>query len=444
MKKIITYGTYDMFHNGHFRLLKRAKEEGAYLIVGVTSEDYDRSRGKINVVENTEKRVAAIKDLDFVDEVIIETHKGQKEIDIQKYDIDKFVIGDDWLGHFDYLNEYCQVVYLPRTPGISSTLLRESMNHSINVGIIGTGRIANRFAIESKKVDNISVVSVLSSKIERVNEFIKEHKLHFGYTSIEQFLSDDDKINAVYIASKHETHYMHAKMALLSGKHVLCEKPAVLKKGQIEELIKLAREKDLVYIEAIKTAFSPAFNNMLAIAKTKIGSIQSTKATFTKIFSSKTGREFLKENGGSTLEFGSYVYLLSTKLFGKHISFDVNSVIVDNVETSTFSLIKYNDNKIAQTHTSITHKAEGDAIISGDKGYIYIPAPWWKTDRFYVRYENSNIEEKYEYDIDPEGLIYEISEFISLINKKYNESTRLTDNDMIFLNNLMLDVKQNI
>lgn len=307
MVKVITYGTFDMFHNGHFRILKRAKEQGDYLIVGVTSEDYDRSRGKIHVVEDTKKRLSAIKDLDFVDEVIIETHKGQKALDIQKYNIDKFVIGDDWVGHFDYLQEYCEVVYLPRTPGISSTLLRESIDHNVNIGIIGTGRIANRFVNEAKKVNNLTIVSVLSSNIERVDKFTKDHNINFGFTNIEHFLSGDDKINAVYIASKHDTHYEYSKKALLSGKHVLCEKPAVLEKGQIEELLQIAEENKLVYLEAVKTAFFPAFNNILTMAESKIGAIESIKASFTKIFDSRNGREFL-EDGGSILEFDTEVY----------------------------------------------------------------------------------------------------------------------------------------
>ena len=110
-----------MFHQGHRRLLERAKALGDYLIVGVTDENYDRSRGKLNVVEDTEQRKQAIEALEFVDKVIIEKHKKQKAEDMVKYNVDVFAIGDDWEGTFDYLNEYTEVVYLPRTEGISST-----------------------------------------------------------------------------------------------------------------------------------------------------------------------------------------------------------------------------------------------------------------------------------------------------------------------------------
>ena len=124
MKKVITYGTFDLLHEGHINLLKRAKALGDYLIVGVTTENYDRGRGKLNVQKSTLERIEDVKKTGFADEIIIEEYEGQKIEDIQKYNIDIFAIGSDWKGKFDYLKEYCQVVYLERTKGISSTQLR--------------------------------------------------------------------------------------------------------------------------------------------------------------------------------------------------------------------------------------------------------------------------------------------------------------------------------
>lgn len=142
MKTVITYGTYDLLHQGHINLLKRAKELGDYLIVGVTNDNFDRDRGKLNVRNNVLERVEAVKATGYADKIIIEDYVGQKIDDIQKYDVDIFAIGSDWEGKFDYLNEYCQVVYLPRTQGISSTKLRNENQEIVNVGIIGCGRIA--------------------------------------------------------------------------------------------------------------------------------------------------------------------------------------------------------------------------------------------------------------------------------------------------------------
>ena len=157
MKKVITYGTYDLLHQGHLNLLKRAKELGDYLIVGVTNDNFDRDRGKLNVRNNVLERVEAVKATGYADKIIIEDYVGQKIDDIQKYNVDIFAIGSDWEGKFDYLNEFCKVVYLPRTQGISSTMLRAESQDEVKVGIIGCGRVANRFPSEARVVSGVNV-----------------------------------------------------------------------------------------------------------------------------------------------------------------------------------------------------------------------------------------------------------------------------------------------
>ena len=127
MIKVITYGTYDLLHYGHIKLLERAKSLGDYLIVGVTADDFDKTRGKINVQQSLMERVEAVRSTGIADEIIIEEYEGQKIDDIQKYDIDIFTVGSDWRGYFDYLNEYCKVVYLPRTEGISTTQIKAEL-----------------------------------------------------------------------------------------------------------------------------------------------------------------------------------------------------------------------------------------------------------------------------------------------------------------------------
>ena len=152
MKKIITYGTFDVMHRGHISLLRRAKALGDYLIVAVTGEEYDKDRGKLNVSQSLHERIKNVEKTKLADEIVVEEYDGQKLIDIQEYEVDIFAIGSDWRGKFDYLNEYCQVVYLPRTKGISSTKLRNKTGF-IRLGLIGGGRIANRFVRETKYVN---------------------------------------------------------------------------------------------------------------------------------------------------------------------------------------------------------------------------------------------------------------------------------------------------
>lgn len=128
--KVITYGTFDLLHRGHISLLKRAKALGDYLIVGVTTEEFDKARGKTNVQQSLEKRIENVKSTGFADEIIIEKYDGQKLDDVKKYNVDIFTLGSDWTGKFDYLSEYCKVIYLPRTEGISSTEIRAEKHES--------------------------------------------------------------------------------------------------------------------------------------------------------------------------------------------------------------------------------------------------------------------------------------------------------------------------
>ena len=153
MIKVITYGTYDLFHYGHQRLLERAKELGDYLIVGVTADDFDKTRGKINVKQSLMERIESVRATGLADEIIIEEYEGQKIDDIKRYDVDIFTVGSDWVGHFDYLNEYCEVIYLDRTKGVSSSEIR-SKRRSINLGLVGEGNILKKFYDESKLVSS--------------------------------------------------------------------------------------------------------------------------------------------------------------------------------------------------------------------------------------------------------------------------------------------------
>ena len=127
MKKVITYGTFDLFHIGHLNILKRAKELGDYLIVAVSSDAFNEIKGKKCVIPDYE-RMEIVKAIRYVDEDILEESWDQKVEDVKKYNIDTFVMGDDWKGQFDFLEKYCNVVYLPRTKGISTTQLKQGLS----------------------------------------------------------------------------------------------------------------------------------------------------------------------------------------------------------------------------------------------------------------------------------------------------------------------------
>lgn len=409
---VITYGTYDLLHQGHINLLRRAKELGNYLIVGVTSDSFDRGRGKLNVRNNVLERVEAVKATGFADEVIIEDYLGQKIDDIQKYDVDIFAIGSDWFGKFDYLNEYCKVVYLPRTEGISSTMLRAESQDSFRIGIIGSGRIANRFVPETRVVNGAVAVAVLNIDRDEAEAFAKKHGLE-AYSEFDAFIK---KVDIVYIASPHLSHYAYIKRSLLAGKHVLCEIPFTLKKEDALELYHLAEVNNLVLMEASKTAYCPAFGHIVTLIKSGIiGDVVDVQASLSKMVEPPTRELDAEQAGGAMSEHAPLTVMAIIKLLGlgwKDINFHTKRE--NGVDIYTKGIINY-PHATSSFTLGIGVKTEGNLVISGTKGYVYVPAPWWLTSYFEVRYEDQTKNKKYFYSYDGEGLRYEIQELLSMI-----------------------------
>ena len=277
MKKVITYGTYDLLHYGHIRLLERAKALGDYLIVGVTADGFDQARGKINVKQSLMERMEAVKATGIADEVIVEEYEGQKIDDILRYEVDVFAIGSDWRGKFDYLNEYCEVVYLERTQGISSTELR-SEERALRIGLAGSQmNFLAKFAAESKYVNGIQIEGLWfpESHKDQLDDALTQ--LPIVTTDFEELI---DAVDAIFIVSKPEKHYWQIKMALEKGKHVLCESPVAMSIEEWEELTSMAKERNLVLMDAIRTAYSTAYYRMLLLVKSgRIGEVISVDAS---------------------------------------------------------------------------------------------------------------------------------------------------------------------
>lgn len=411
-KVVITYGTYDLLHQGHINLLRRAKELGDYLIVGVTSDSFDRGRGKFDVRNNVLERVESVKATGYADEVIIEDYLGQKIDDIQKYDVDIFAIGSDWVGKFDYLNEYCSVVYLPRTEGISSTMLREESQTIYRIGIIGSGRIAHRFVPETKVVNGAEVVAVLNPNKEEAEPFAKKHGIE-AYTDFDTFVK---QVDVVYVASPHLTHYDYVRRCLLADRHVLCEIPFLLSKAEALELYRLAEERNLVLMEASKTAYCPAFGHIVTLIKSGIiGDVVDVKASLSKMVEPPTRELDAEQAGGAMTEHAPLTLMAIIKLLGIDWSdIDFHTKRENGVDIYTKGVVNY-PHATSSFTLGIGVKTEGNLVISGTKGYVYVPAPWWLTDYFEVRYENQTKNKKFFYSYDGDGLRYEIQEFLSMI-----------------------------
>ena len=397
MKKVITYGTYDLLHQGHINLLKRAKALGDYLIVGVTNDSFDRERGKLNVRNNVLERVEAVKATGLADQIIIEDYVGQKIDDIQKYDVDIFAIGSDWEGKFDYLKEFCEVVYLPRTEGISSTMLREETSRSL-----------------SEQNETITV-----------------------YDNMDDFYP---VVDAVYIATPHLTHYDYIKQSIAAGKHVLCETPLVLNVDEAKEVYALAKQKGVFLMEANKTAHSPAFNHLMVMIKSGvIGDVVDVEASLSKLWDDNLAlREFdPTQAGGSMYELGSYPLLPILKLCGIHYeNLNLYSRMKDGVDMYTKGVFRFS-NAVCSFKVGLGVKTEGNLVISGTRGYAYVPAPWWKTDYFELRYEDQNQNKKFFYKWDGAGLRYEIQEFISCVVNHRQSTARLRRRESICMAEIM-------
>ena len=399
MTKVITYGTFDLLHHGHIRLLKRAKELGDYLIVGVTADDFDKTRGKINVQQSLMERVEAVRATGIADEIIIEEYEGQKIDDIRKYDVDIFTVGSDWIGKFDYLNEYCKVIYLERTQGISSSEIREQ-KQSVKLGLIGNGLFLNKVIAEAQFVNGLQIEAVCSKRVEVMNQ------VECLMNDVEVLL---DKVDAVYIRSLPNEHYKHVKMAINAGKHVLCESPISLSKAQAEELFLLAKEKNVILMEAIKTAYATAFSRLVLLVKGgKIGDIVSVDAICTSLRKDQSDWNGLYEWGPTAL-------LPIFQLLGTEIKDCRIASLLRNGREDFTKIDFVFSNSVASIKVGDGVKSEGELIISGTKGYIYVPAPWWKTDYFELRYEDQRQNKRYFYQLDGEGIRYELVAFARAI-----------------------------
>lgn len=417
MANVITYGTFDFFHDGHRRILERAKAlcgNSGKLFVGVTSENYDRERGKLNVVQSLIERMEQVNACGLADEVFVEEYEGQKIEDLQRYSIDKFVIGDDWIGKFDYLKEWCDVVYLPRTKGVSSTSIRNDDKHMLRGGVVGCGRIANRFMVESRFVSGITFDAVCNHEKALAVNFAEKHTINGVYDNFNEMLA---KVDVVYVATPHPFHAEYTRMALSAKKHVLCEKPLTLDFDEAKELYTLAEENGVVLQEALKTAFAPGFKRLINLAKGGvIGKIRQVNATFTKLTPDKTLREYdPKMGGGAISELASYVLCPIIKLLGMP---DTHKLVMhnltdagDKVESFATGLIPYPEATGVFT-VGLSAKTEGALTVAGTNGYIYVPSPWWKTEYFEIRNDMGQATRRVFCPFIGDGLRYELAAFL--------------------------------
>lgn len=413
MTKVITYGTFDLLHYGHTNLLKRAKDLGDYLIVGVTAEAYDMARGKINVKQSLSERIENVRETGLADEIIVEEYEGQKIDDIRRYGADIFAIGSDWKGKFDYLSDYCKVVYLDRTKGISSTELR-SEERKLSVGLIGDASWLDKYRRQARFVNGMEIEGIATPDTTMLTPELSE--LPVVTSDISDLLQ---KVDAVVIASDPSLHEKQIRQALEAGKHVLCESPFALTPEAGDSLVAYAQERGLVLQDAIKTAYSTAFHRLVLLVKGgKIGKVVSVDATCTSLRYNKTDDSITGANWGGMGEWGPIALLPIFQILGTDYT---SSQIITRgekgfVHEGEFTKIDFvYPSAVASMKVATGVKSEGELVVSGTDAYVYVPAPWWKTDYFEIRYENPADNKRYFYQLDGEGFRFELITFAQAI-----------------------------
>lgn len=411
MNKVITYGTFDMLHHGHVRLLERAKALGDYLIVGVTADNFDLSRGKINVSQTLSERIEALKKTGLADKIIVEEYQGQKIDDILKYGVDIFAIGNDWQGYFDFLEPYCKIVYLNRTPGVSSSELRQK--DTLRIGFYGREHIVRKFINEASYVNGLtpSCACVIQARSTEVRLPVPE---------VASFIDCCDYSNAVYICGDPQNNCELIEYALNHGKHVLCESPMTVDPTVTHNLQQLAKEQGLILMCGVKTAHCIAYQRMLSMVRSdaigKIVSIDVTCTSLSHLMNSKNLTQFI-QTGSAFNDWGATALLPVFQLLGlKYSDIHINvaydpSMFCDHYVKMHFAY----DDAVASIFIGKTVKSEGDLRISGTKGYIYVPSPWWKTEYFELRMEDPSFNRRYFYPLNGEGIRLELLYFMKAI-----------------------------
>ena len=415
MRKVITYGTFDLFHQGHYNILKRAKEQGDYLIVGVTSESYDIERGKLSVKDSLTKRMENVLNTGFVDEVIIEEYLGQKIRDIIKYDIDVLVIGDDWKGKFDHLRKYCDVVYLERTKNISSTQIREENGNIFRIGISSDKLDDNNLINEVKYVSGLHVENVYTKDIELGKNYCDKYAIDRYHTDFEEFA---EGIDIVIVMNDINERADIVRKALESGKHVITEAPITKDKTVLKELLNLSNENGLALIENITTLYLRAFTQLLWMVQGDIvGEIHSVKCSMS-LSSFREKKSFLD------------LETLGVTMLVKFLGVDIDQII-KKIALNENGSIKYanifgvNENAVGNIEIGMDIDLADEMVIVGDNATIKVKDDWWNTGYFELKSYDDKFVKKYSYNFEGNGFRYILQELLIMLRDKRSECTRL-------------------
>ena len=428
MRRVITYGTYDLFHQGHYNILKRAKEQGDYLIVGVTSESFDLERGKLNVRDSLLKRIENVRSTGFADEIIIEEYQGQKLSDILKYKIDCLVLGSDWRGKFDYLKQYCDVVYLERTKNISSTQLRNE-GKTYRIGVITDVATDGGIVWESKYVSGLHTESVFSEDEEQARTFCNRYELDSYWTNLPDFLSGID-VAFVHVAGPRRGEY--CQKALEAGKYVICDSPVSLEPGRLKSLMELAEEKKVMLLENIAMVYLRAFNQLVW---------QANEGLVGKVLlvESSISRGAYAQGTGCLSDPLASALCGVIKLLGKGWK-DVKVKKVGEGDARLEVIAFEYPDAMAIVKSSQGLDVSDQFRIVGSKGSITVPQDWWNTGYFEARLDGQDQLKRFCFNFEGNGLRYLLQEMMIMISDGRRDNARLFPEEALTLASLEQDI----
>ena len=297
-------------------------------------------------------------------------------------------------------------------PLTAESIARQQSNY-LRIGVIGTGSIAKRFAQEMAYVDKVYLAAAYNPDEDELKRFCDEFGIANESHSLEEMFR---VVDAIYIASPYYTHYEYALTALEADRHVLCETPLTLSHKEALELCTIAEKRGLVLMPALKTAYSQSFVNVINEALSgAIGEIVDVSATVTTLLPQSVKVGFNNER----LQDNAYYGLLAVfKLLGTEYRKVSTFTRTDDAKDLYIDATLEYENAVAHVRAGTGVKSESSLVISGSKGYIYVPAPWWKPDYFEIRYENPYDNKKLYFPFESSGLRYEIKAFLDSIGMK--------------------------
>ena len=321
--------------------------------------------------------------------------------------------------------------------------MEQSQPKIINWGIIGLGKIANKFAQDLMTVKDAKLYAVASRELEKAESFAKQYNAHLAYASYED-LAKDPKIDAIYIATPHSFHKEHAILCLNHKKAVLCEKPFAMNFHEVNEMIGVARTNNVLLMEALWTYFLPHYQFVLKELQSKrFGNIIKIESDFgfkpTIDFTSRVFKKTL--GGGSLLDIGIYPIFAALSTLGKPVDIDAKATFFENgVDSSCDIILNYNNGVKAFLKSTLLEKTPTEAIFYCERGTIKINSRFQQPAT--VTLISNGNEEHFDFGVTTNGYNFEVLHFNELLRNRLTESPIMTFDFSRMLISILDDVRQ--